>query len=145
VTATRLNFVIPATPTAMVTVTSDVTQFLHRQHWSDDEVGDIDLALQEALANAIRHGCKGDPTKHVACSLTHEPSGEVTIVVRDEGPGFDLAAVPDPLEGDNLFKSSGRGVFLISQLMDEVAYADGGREVRMRKRRAPAVDRRIAA
>jgi serine/threonine-protein kinase RsbW len=144
-TATCLHFVIPATPTAMVTVTGDVTQFLQREHWSEDEVGDIDLALQEALANGIRHGCKGDPTKRVACSITHEPSGELTIVVRDEGTGFDPAAVPSPLEADNLFKSSGRGVFLINTLMDEVAYADGGREVRMRKRRAPAVDRRVAA
>ncbi len=48
--------------------------------------------------------------------------------------------VPNPLEGENVFKSSGRGVFLINQLMDEVAFADGGREVQMRKKRAIRIE-----
>jgi len=57
------------------------------------------------------------------------------IVVRDPGPGFDVAAVPNPLEGDNLFKESGRGVFLINQLMDTVEFTEEGRKVLMRKQR----------
>jgi anti-sigma regulatory factor (Ser/Thr protein kinase) len=66
----------------------------------------------------------------------------LTIVVRDPGPGFDPAAVPNPLEGENVFRGSGRGVFLINQLMDEVRYADRGREVLMRKsRRQPNAER----
>jgi serine/threonine-protein kinase RsbW len=56
-------------------------------------------------------------------------------VVRDPGSGFDPAKVPNPLEGDNILKSSGRGVFLINQLMDEVTFADSGREVQMKKRK----------
>ena len=56
--------------------------------------------------------------------------------MRDPGPGFEPSTVPNPLEGENVFKGSGRGVFLINQLMDEVGFADGGREVQMRKRRA---------
>jgi serine/threonine-protein kinase RsbW len=55
-------------------------------------------------------------------------------VVRDPGAGFDATAVPDPLAGENVLKSSGRGIFLINQLMDEVAFEDGGRELRMKKR-----------
>jgi serine/threonine-protein kinase RsbW len=62
----------------------------------------------------------------------------VLIVVRDPGPGFEVAGVPDPLDGTNLLKGSGRGIFLINQLMDEVRFADGGRELHMRKRREPA-------
>ena len=50
------------------------------------------------------------------------------------GTGFDAATVPNPLAGENVLKSSGRGIFLINQLMDEVAFKDGGREVQMRKR-----------
>jgi serine/threonine-protein kinase RsbW len=134
-TATCLNLIIPATATAMVSITNDVTRFLARRHWSDDEVNDIELALQEALANGIRHGCKSDRAKHIRCSVIHDFSG-VLILVRDEGPGFDVTAVPDPLAGDNVFKTSGRGVYLIRQLMDEVVYSDGGRQVTMRKRRA---------
>jgi len=58
----------------------------------------------------------------------------VLIVVRDPGTGFDAKTVPDPLAGENVLKSSGRGIFLISQLMDEVAFGDGGRELRMKKK-----------
>ena len=65
--------------------------------------------------------------------MTCDESGEVLIVVRDPGPGFDLTAVPDPMSAKNKLKSSGRGIFLINELMDEVRYEDGGREIRMRK------------
>ena len=68
------------------------------------------------------------------CSVTFDAKGEVVIVIRDPGPGFDVAAVPNPLEGTNVLKSSGRGVFLINQLMDTVEFSDGGRRVLMSKK-----------
>lgn len=138
--ACEMNIVIPAVPSAIPKVSEGLQQLLEGKHWSEDEVMQVVLALDEALANAIRHGCKGDPTKSVQCIVTHDASGGLTIVVRDPGPGFEVAKVPNPLEGDNVFKSSGRGVFLINQLMDEVAFADGGREVQMRKQRAVKVE-----
>lgn len=94
----------------------------------------VELALQEALANAIRHGCRGDRSRQVQCLVAWDGDGEVMIVVRDPGPGFDASSLANPLEGDNVLKPSGRGVFLINQLMDEVQFRDGGREVQMRKR-----------
>ena len=133
----EINMTIPATPAGIQTVSEGVIQLLASKHWPEDELIKVDLALQEALANGIRHGCKGDPTKHVQCSVTFDASGELVIVVRDPGSGFDTAAVPNPLDVDNIMKPSGRGVFLINQLMDEVAFKDGGREVSMRKRREP--------
>jgi anti-sigma regulatory factor (Ser/Thr protein kinase) len=131
----ELNLVLPAMPSSIRVVSDGVTQLLESKHWPEEEIIKVDLALQEALANGIRHGCKGDPSKHVQCIVTTDASGELMIVVRDPGPGFDAEKLPDPLEGDNVLKASGRGVFLINQLMDEVAFADGGREVMMRKRR----------
>lgn len=131
----EMNIVIPATPTAIPTVSEGVRQLLEGKGWSEDELMPVELALDEALANAIRHGCKGDPTKQVQCIVTTDASGEVMIVVRDPGPGFEPSRVPNPLEGDNVLKPSGRGVFLINQLMDEVGFRDGGREVQMKKRR----------
>jgi anti-sigma regulatory factor (Ser/Thr protein kinase) len=131
----ELNMIIPADPSAIPRVGEGVRHLLTAKHWPDVQIEKIELALQEALANAIRHGCKGDPTKHVQCVLTCDANQEIVIVIRDPGSGFDPAAVPDPLAGDNVFKSSGRGVFLINQLMDEVAFRDGGREVKMRKSR----------
>jgi anti-sigma regulatory factor (Ser/Thr protein kinase) len=133
----EMNLVIPADPAAIPTVTEGVVQLLKSKDWPDDDVMKVELALQEALANGIRHGCKGDPTKQIQCVVTCDESGDLVIVVRDPGPGFDVSRVPDPLQGENLLKASGRGVFLINQLMDEVAFTDGGREVQMRKRRDP--------
>jgi len=141
----EISMTIPATPAGIQTVSEGVTQLLASKHWPEDEIIKVDLALQEALANGIRHGCQGDPTKSVQCSVAFDASGELVIVVRDPGTGFDVGAVPNPLEGANVLKSSGRGVFLINQLMDEVAFADGGREVQMRKRKGQGADGAEAA
>lgn len=129
-----LNITIPADPAAMTTVGDGVTELLTSKGWPEEEVMKVELALQEGLANAIRHGCKNDPTKKVQCSVTFDAKGEVVIVIRDPGPGFNVASVPNPLEGTNVLKSSGRGVFLINQLMDTVEFSDGGRRVLMSKK-----------
>lgn len=134
--ACELNLVVPAEPSSIPTVSDGLMQLLQARQWPEEELIKVDLALQEALANGIRHGCRDDPSKQIQCIVTCDTLGDLLIVVRDPGPGFDAANVPNPLEGDNLLKGSGRGVFLINQLMDEVAFADGGREVKMRKRRA---------
>ena len=128
-----VNIVIPADPAAIHTVTDRVEEALRDKPGVAGHEFEIQLALEEALANAIRHGCQGDPTKSVQCCVTYQDGGEVLIVVRDPGPGFDVTRVPNPLEGTNLLESHGRGIFLINQLMDEVRFADGGRELQMRK------------
>lgn len=94
----------------------------------------IELALREALANAVLHGNREDSGKkvHVCCEC--DSNVGVSLVVRDEGPGFDLAAVPDPLAPENLGAEHGRGILLMRQFMDEIHYERGGTEVHMRKR-----------
>jgi anti-sigma regulatory factor (Ser/Thr protein kinase) len=141
----ELNLVIPADMVSMVRVTDGVNQLLENKRWPEDEVTKVELALQEALSNAIRHGCKGDPSKQVQCCVTFDEVGDIVIVVRDPGAGFDVNAVPNPLEGANLLKPSGRGVFLINQMMDTVEYAEQGRQVVMRKRLEPEESRGVGA
>ncbi len=131
----ELNIVIPADPAAIEKVSAGVKELLTNKQWSTEEVMKVQLAVQEALANAIRHGCKNDPSKQVQCCVTFDATGELVIVVRDPGPGFDVTAVPNPLEDGNLLELSGRGVFLINQLMDTVEFTEGGRQVLMRKHR----------
>jgi len=130
----ELNLTVPAEPSAIPRIADGVTALLRGKQWPDEDVMAVELAVQEAIANAVRHGCQGDRTKHVQCCVNVKASGEIVIVVRDPGTGFDPAKVPNPLGAENLFKPSGRGVFLINGLMDQVTYADGGREVHMRKR-----------
>lgn len=132
----QFTMTIPADPSAIPALTDGVTHVLQEQHWSENDVMAVELALQEAVANAIRHGCGGDPTKELQCSVTCDESGEVVITVRDPGEGFDHTAVANPLDPENILKPSGRGIFLINGLMDEVQFADGGRQVQMRKKKA---------
>lgn len=96
---------------------------------------EIELALREALANAIKHGCKGDPAKKIEFSVTEEVGLGILIVVRDPGQGFNPGAVPNPTEQESLISDHGRGIYLISRLMDEVQYERNGSEIRMRKYR----------
>jgi anti-sigma regulatory factor (Ser/Thr protein kinase) len=131
----QFTMTIAADPRAIPTVTDGVTQVLTEKGWSEADVMAVELALQEAVANAIRHGCGGDATKQLQCSVNCDDAGEVVITVRDPGSGFDPATVPNPLDPANMFKPNGRGIFLITGLMDEVQYADGGRELQMRKRK----------
>ena len=77
-----------------------------------------------------------DHSEHRTFDILRFESDEVVIVVRDQGGGFDPSDVPDPLDPANTFKPSGRGIFLMRALMDDSRVAAGGREVRMRKRKA---------
>jgi anti-sigma regulatory factor (Ser/Thr protein kinase) len=131
--ACEFDMVIPADPAAIRTVTEGVAEALRSKVGVFGREFEIELALQEALANAVRHGCGGDATKFVCCRVNYREAGAVRIVVRDPGGGFDLRDVPNPLEGTNPLKANGRGIFLMKQLMDEVRFVDGGRELHMRK------------
>jgi anti-sigma regulatory factor (Ser/Thr protein kinase) len=130
----EMNIVIPADTADMKKISAGVVELLNNKRWSKEEIGDVQLALEEALINAIRHGCKNDRSKQVQCCVTFDDAGELVVVIKDPGPGFDPDAVPNPLEGDGLFRGGGRGVFLINQLMDTVEYTDEGRKVLMRKK-----------
>jgi anti-sigma regulatory factor (Ser/Thr protein kinase) len=141
--ACQFNVVIPADPRSIGTITDGVTELLRERQWSAAEIMGVELAVQEAVANALRHGCGSDPSKQIQCILTCSETGDVTVVVRDPGAGFDTGRLADPLHPDNVLKTGGRGIFLINQLMDEVGFSDGGRELQMRKRRALADARQL--
>ena len=103
----------------------------------------IQVALHEALVNAIVHGNDEDETRRVNVELAARADG-LAVRVRDEGRGFDPSRVPDPLAPESLCKPSGRGIFLMRMLMDEVAFrqlANGGMEVTMRKRHSVCEER----
>ena len=95
---------------------------------------EIEIAVLEALANAVIHGNGENADKQVHLSCQFSMNGEVSIVVRDEGKGFDSRAVPDPTESQGLLLSHGRGLHLMRTLMDEVSFEENGTVVRMRKR-----------
>ena len=104
-------------------------------HW-------VSVAIRESVINAIKHGNRSDSSKHVfvefETATTDVP--QLAIRVRDQGEGFDPEQVANPLDTDNLLKSSGRGIFLIRNFMDDVQLKrapEGGMEIRMVKKAQP--------
>jgi serine/threonine-protein kinase RsbW len=93
----------------------------------------VELALREALSNAMLHGNRLNTGKLVHIRCCCECGQGVFIVVRDQGHGFDLSNVPNPLAVENLGEEHGRGIHLMKLAMDEVSFERGGTEVRMRK------------
>lgn len=94
----------------------------------------VELALAEALNNAVVHGNRLDCQKlvHVLCRC--ELGKGVSVVVKDQGQGFDPNSVPDPTAAENIGADHGRGIWVMNSVMDEVSFEHGGTEVRMRKR-----------
>jgi len=101
---------------------------------AQESLDEVSLALSEALANAIIHGNREDPSKKVRVCGACESQEQLLLVITDEGEGFDPAAIPDPTIADNVFSTHGRGVFLIKRLMDQTEFRLGGRQVVLRKR-----------
>jgi serine/threonine-protein kinase RsbW len=106
---------------------------LHFRNADGSEI-DIEVAVREALTNAVIHGNGENPDKRVYVVCRCYMDGEVSIAVRDQGPGFDSRTVPDPTALANRLLPYGRGIYLMKTLMDEVCFEDGGAVVRMWKK-----------
>jgi serine/threonine-protein kinase RsbW len=124
--------VLKAAESEVSPIVDKVMQMVHETQCATGKELDVEIALREALANAIKHGANGDPSKLIECRVSCEEPG-ILIVVRDPGNGFDPTAIPDPLSGENIYSNHGRGIFLINKLMDEVKFEKNGTEIHMRK------------
>jgi serine/threonine-protein kinase RsbW len=109
----------------------------------EDSLHWVSVAIRESVINAIKHGNRSDTAKHVFVEFETARTADVpelAIRVRDQGEGFDPDLVANPLDPENLLKSSGRGIFLIRNFMDDVQLRrapEGGMEIRMVKRAQP--------
>ena len=129
----RLHLTIPARVEAVTPVVDRVMGIVREMGCAKGHEFDVEMALREALANAIIHGAKRDPSKKVEFCVACDEERGMLIVVRDPGEGFDPASLPSPVHGQQIYSEHGRGIFLINQLMDEVRFEKGGTEIHMRK------------
>src|ERR1017187_5168952 len=97
---------------------------------SEDYYGNILVALTEAVNNAIQHGNKNNPSKHIDITFKIRPD-HISFTIKDEGPGFDFSHLPDPTAPENIEKLNGRGVFLMKNLADKVEFEDNGSTVKL--------------
>jgi len=129
----KLNVTLAADRDAVDQVVRSVMNVVREMKCAPGHEDDIELALTEALANAVVHGAKNDPSKIIECSVACDDERGILIVVRDPGSGFDPAQIANPCHGENIYSNHGRGIYLINQLMDEVQFHKNGTEIHMRK------------
>ena len=107
---------------------------LEVNHFGEEDIFAIHLSLEEAFANAVKHGNKSNPDKKIKVEYLVD-SEKVEICLTDEGEGFCPTVVPDPRCGENLYRGNGRGLLLIRSFMDICEFSKSGNSVRMVKRK----------
>ena len=125
----RFRLSLPSTKPALNRAVRQVLRMARNCGYRVDDRADLEIALREALANAMIHGNDLQRAKRIYLRCYGNPNSSMMIFVRDEGPGFDPKRVPDPRQSDRLHLDNGRGLFLMRELMDYVEYRKGGREV----------------
>jgi len=133
----RLNVTFAADLKAVTDVSEGIVRVFRAMNCACGKEFEVEMALREALANAVIHGAKSDPSKMVQCCVACDEARGMLIIVRDPGRGFDPASLPDPVLAENLYSEHGRGIYLINQLMDDVQFRRGGTEIHMRKEAQP--------
>ena len=129
----KIEFELPSAISPMHSILDYLLKRVEKQGVVKPEKSNLFVALDEAFVNAVKHGNKFNSQKLVR--ITAELSNkEATFTVEDEGEGFDVNSIPDPLDPENLFKTSGRGVLFIYNIMDEVKYNERGNRLTMTKK-----------
>ena len=129
----KIEFELPSSISPMHSILDYLTKRVEKLGVVDANQSNLFVALDEAFVNAVKHGNKFNTQKLVR--ITAELSDkEASFTVEDEGEGFDVNSIPDPLDPENLFKTSGRGVLFIYNIMDEVKYNERGNRLTMVKK-----------
>ena len=116
-----------------------ILEILNEMEFDEETSEQVSLAVIEAGTNAIKHGNQEDLSKSAHFEFIIQPD-KLTVIVQDEGKGFNREDVPDPLDPANLLKSSGRGIFLMEACMDSVTFEQSGTIVKMVKHK-PLADK----
>ena len=130
----KLDFRLPGDAEFIQPAVDEIMEVVDSMECAEGREFEVEVALLEALANAVRHGFRNDPSKSIEVCVACEIDQGILIIVRDPGTGFDPAEIPSPVQGENVFSDHGRGIFLINELMDKVEYRSGGTEIWMRKK-----------
>ena len=129
------EFVFPGDVDSLAPSRQAMMDFLAPYCSSEAEEIDLFITLQEALANAVFHGCENDASKTIHCRVEIDPSA-IVITIRDPGPGFDPYNATQSTDDGTNTTTHGRGIYLMRSLMDEVTYLHRGTELHLRKMRA---------
>ena len=137
VTNQVIHLDLPSSTHFVYVIDAIISEIVSDMGFDKDESEQINLAVIEAAVNAIKHGNNEDASKRTRFEFILSQD-ELTVVVEDQGAGFNRESVADPLDPSNLLKSSGRGIFLMETCMDSVTYEKSGRIVKMVKLKSSA-------
>jgi serine/threonine-protein kinase RsbW len=126
----RLQVVMASEHLQLERVVDLAEEFVSAHETDEDFIYRVVLLTSEAFTNAIEHGNHLDPDKKVKVEFSAEPD-RIEVWIEDQGMGFVRDAVADPLHSDNLLGDSGRGLYLIEMMADEVRYENEGRRIGM--------------
>ncbi|MDZ7765366.1 MAG: ATP-binding protein [Melioribacteraceae bacterium] len=112
---------IPSDPELMPEVEQFILDVAKKVNLNEDKYNSISLAVAEAISNSIKHGNKNDKTKKVNIKIKTEDD-KLIVILKDQGKGFDPADIPDPTQPENILKDSGRGLFIMRSLLDDLRY-----------------------
>jgi serine/threonine-protein kinase RsbW len=129
----KVDVLVASTVEAISPVVDKLMQLFKNSCCPAEQEVAIEMALREALANAIVHGNREDPHKQVRICCACDSKRGMLIVIKDRGEGFDPSKSPSPVIGQNIHSEHGRGIYLINLLMDEVEFRGGGTEIYIRK------------
>lgn len=129
----KIDFEVPSQISLMHDILDYLIKRVEKLGVVKPEKSNLFVALDEAFVNAVKHGNKFDKSKMVRISVEISPE-QASFTIEDEGEGFNVEAIPDPTDPENLFKTSGRGVMFIYNIMDEVTYNRRGNRLTMVKK-----------
>lgn len=125
-----VNFEIPGECDKVCMTAQELVKIYRELELTQSQIDSLQLALDEAVTNAIEHGHKGDRSKTVRIDCSWDADA-VHLSVTDHGSGFDCAALPDPTFNKNILKESGRGLYIISAIMNDVHFNEKGNTIYM--------------
>jgi serine/threonine-protein kinase RsbW len=137
VTDETIQLNLPSRIDSIAKAAEAAAEAARRAGLNDDAAFGLDMAVREAVTNAVLHGNRQDESKLVELTF-EETTAALSVTVRDQGTGFDLASIPDPTDAQNLLKASGRGILFMRNFMDTVEWEPhpaGGTVVRMTKQK----------
>jgi len=129
----ELSISMPSHVNAISPLVDKLMMVIKGCHCVPEQEEEVEVALREALANAVLHGNRQNAGKrvYIRCRIQ---MGEISIIVKDEGTRFDPSNLADPTAVANIYSTHGRGIYLMRALMDDVHFEQGGTEVHLRKR-----------
>jgi len=122
---------LPSKLESIIELENFLEEIQNRLSIPEETFANIQMCMNEGVINSIDHGNKLDPSKKVYINLEVQPNKKLIFTIKDEGPGFDYNQVKDPTLPENLESLSGRGIYIIRQLADQVIFNTQGNEMEL--------------